>query len=253
MAAGFIWSQRIREALRTDRFVLLQQPILNLESGEVDRCELLLRMLDEQTGGLISPAAFIEIAEQFGMMQEIDKWVVRRAIEFIAAQRRRGRSVHAEVNLSGPSMTDDGVVAFIDEEIRAAAIDPRSLIFEVTETAAIVNIERARRFAEQLAKLGCAFALDDFGAGFSSFYYLKYLPFNYLKIDGDFVRNLINSPTDHAIVQAMVQIARGVGVRTIAEFVEDERTLQALRAYGVDFAQGYCIGAPRPLDEPQPL
>jgi EAL domain-containing protein (putative c-di-GMP-specific phosphodiesterase class I) len=140
----------------------------------------------------------------------------------------------------------------VEQSIASTGINPRSLIFEVTETAAIVNIETARRFAERLGELGCAFALDDFGAGFGSFYYLKHLPFDYLKIDGDFIRNLPASKADQLTVKAIVQIAHGLGKRTVAEFVGDDATLRLLRRYGVDYAQGYFTGHPVSVHETWP-
>jgi EAL domain-containing protein (putative c-di-GMP-specific phosphodiesterase class I) len=135
----------------------------------------------------------------------------------------------------------------VEREIAATGIDPSRLVFEITETAAIANMEQARAFAERLTRLGCRFALDDFGAGFSSFYYLKYLPLDYLKIDGDFIRSLTSSVTDQLVVKSMVDIARGMGMKTIAEFVEEAETVAMLRQKGVDYSQGYFHGAPRPV------
>jgi EAL domain-containing protein (putative c-di-GMP-specific phosphodiesterase class I) len=151
-----------------------------------------------------------------------------------------------EVNLSGPSIGDPAVIDFIAESVRSAGIDPTALIFEVTETEAIVNIDRARVLSRQLSSLGCQFALDDFGAGFGSFYYLKHLPFDVVKIDGDFIKSLPTSTSDQLTVQAIVTIARGLRKRTVAEFVGSERTVEMLQEYGVDFAQGYHIGKPAP-------
>ena len=153
--------------------------------------------------------------------------------------------MHLEVNLSGATITDSDVIDFIVERVRSAPIDPRRLTFEVTETTAIVNIDRARTFARRLADLGCKFALDDFGAGFGSFYYLKHLPFDLVKIDGDFIKDLPNSRTDQLTVQAIVQITKGLSKQTVAEFVGNEATLDLLRRFGVDYAQGYHLGKPR--------
>jgi EAL domain-containing protein (putative c-di-GMP-specific phosphodiesterase class I) len=151
-----------------------------------------------------------------------------------------------EVNLSGTSIGDPAVIDFIADSVRNAGIDPTALTFEVTETEAIVNIDRARVLSRQLSSLGCAFALDDFGAGFGSFYYLKHLPFDVVKIDGDFIKTLPASASDQLTVQAIVTIARGLSKRTVAEFVGDDRTVDLLREYGVDFAQGYHMGKPEP-------
>lgn len=248
MQAELAQGQRIREALRNNGFVLYQQPIMNLATGLMDSYELLLRLLDEN-GNVIAPGDFLGVAERFGLMPAIDRWVVREAIRFVAEEQRAGRSIRVEVNLSGPSMTDAGILECIEHELCATAIDPTSLIFEVTETVAISSMAEASLFALRVSKLGCAFALDDFGAGFSSFYYLKHLPFDYLKIDGEFVKNLTQNASDQHIVKAIVQIAAGLGKKTIAEFVGDDATVALLAEYGVNYAQGYRIGKPRPLAE----
>jgi diguanylate cyclase (GGDEF)-like protein/PAS domain S-box-containing protein len=240
------WSERVRDALERDRFALQAQPIVDLATGETVRYEVLLRMVDE--GRLIRPGAFLHVAEEFGMIQAIDRWVLSEAIRQIEGQAQLGKRLELEVNLSGSSITDAGVLEHIEAELAASSIDPSCLIFEVTETAAITNIERARRFATRIEELGCAFALDDFGTGFGSFYYLKHLPFDYLKIDGDFIRELPRNQTDRLTVQAIVEIARGMGKKTIAEFAETEEVLVMLRALGVDYAQGYRVGAPDDLE-----
>jgi diguanylate cyclase (GGDEF)-like protein len=248
MHAQLGWAERLRNALRDNAFVLYQQPVLNLANGVIDRCEVLLRLRDAD-GTIITPDAFLPVAERFGLMHHIDKWVVREAIRFAVAEQHAGRTVQVEVNLSGSSLTDASMLAFIEDELRRTGLDPRALVFEVTETVAIGNIAEAGRFAQQLSGLGCAFALDDFGAGFSSFYYLKHLPFDYLKIDGEFIRKLTRKADDQQIVKAIAQMAVGLGKQTIAEFVGNAATVGLLRGYGVDFAQGYHVGKPRPLAE----
>jgi diguanylate cyclase (GGDEF)-like protein/PAS domain S-box-containing protein len=251
MHARLTWSERIREALENDRFELFQQPILDVRADEVTRHELLVR-LPGDSGELIPPGTFLYIAEQFGMIQAIDQWVLGTATRLIKRLEDEGTPVVLSVNLSGASITDPVMLEAVEQSIASTGINPRSLIFEVTETAAIVNIEKARRFAERLGELGCAFALDDFGAGFGSFYYLKHLPFDYLKIDGDFIRNLPASKADQLTVKAIVQIAHGLGKRTVAEFVGDDATLRLLRRYGVDYAQGYFTGHPVSVHETWP-
>jgi EAL domain-containing protein (putative c-di-GMP-specific phosphodiesterase class I) len=246
MRSRLTWSERVRDALEHDRFALQAQPIMDLKTGDIARYELLLRMIDE--GRLIRPGAFLYVAEEFGMIQAIDRWVVSEAIRMIEGQAELGEKLTLEVNLSGSSITDQGVLDHIESELSASPIDPSSLILEVTETAAITNIDRARRFASRIEELGCAFALDDFGTGFGSFYYLKHLPFDYLKIDGDFIRELARNQADRLTVQAIVEIAKGMGKRTIAEFVETEEVLVLLRAIGVDFAQGFRVGRPDDLE-----
>jgi EAL domain-containing protein (putative c-di-GMP-specific phosphodiesterase class I) len=200
-------------------------------------------------GGLAPPGAFIPIAERSGLMGEIDRWVVERSIEIAGRHRAAGREVLLEVNLSGRSMSDPELPAFIAERLAASGAAASQLIFEVTETAAIDNLAGASSLAIELSELGCGFALDDFGAGFSSFVYLKHLPVNDIKIDGDFIRSLAESPTDQVIVQAIVAMARGMGKRTIAECVEDAATAEMLSAIGVDYVQGYHLGHPGPIEE----
>lgn len=248
MKARITWAERIRDALEEDRFTLYAQPIVELRSGAVRQHELLLRMLDEQ-GEVIPPAAFLATAERFDLMQEIDRWVVARAIRHMGEQRRLGRELTFEVNISGSSTGDPDLLKIIQRELAEHAVNPTNLVLEVTETTAVSNIPRAQEFAQRLAELGCRFALDDFGAGFGSFYYLKHLPFDILKIDGEFVRSCTSSQTDQLLVRAAVEIARGMGKETIAEYVGDEATVELLRQLGVDFAQGFHIGRPAPLDQ----
>ena len=245
------WAERIRRALEQELFVLHAQPIQTLADGSIRQCELLLRMSDEQ-GGLVLPGSFLATAERFGMIQPIDRWVVGEAIELLDSYRRSGLDTVVEVNLSGKSMDDPELLELVERELARTGIDPSRLVFEVTETMAIANLEAARALAEHLVGLGCRFALDDFGVGFASFYYLKHLPIAYLKIDGDFIRALPRSRTDQLVVKALVEIAHGLGIKTIAECVEDEETLELIRAYGVEFAQGFHIARAAPLVTPSP-
>jgi diguanylate cyclase (GGDEF)-like protein/PAS domain S-box-containing protein len=241
------WADRIRSALQDDGLVLYQQPILELATGKVSQYELLIRM-EGPDGRVVLPEEFLPVAERFDLVQAIDRWVVRRAIELLARSERAGRELVLEVNLSGRSMGDAELFELLERELGNTGIDASRLVLEITETAAIENMEEARAFAERLSALGCRLALDDFGSGFGSFYYLKHLPFDYLKIDGDFVRNLTRTPVDQAVVRSIVQIADSVGYETIAEFVTDEPTLEAVREYGVHFAQGFHIGVPEPIE-----
>jgi diguanylate cyclase (GGDEF)-like protein/PAS domain S-box-containing protein len=241
------WQRRIREALENDQFVLHAQPIIELADGRISQYELLLRLADG--GEFVLPGLFLDTAERSGLIQEIDRWVVRRAIDLIAEYRSAGQEIRLEVNLSGKAFADPELLHVIQRQLIATDADPASLILEVTETAAIANIDEAKKFLRTLKTLGCGFALDDFGVGFSSFSHLKHLPVDYLKIDGSFISDLPHSPVDQHLVQAMVAVARGLGKRTIAEFVGDDETLRLLREYGVDFAQGYFIGRPAPLPD----
>jgi diguanylate cyclase (GGDEF)-like protein len=253
LEARMSWADMIRDALAEDRFVLHAQPIVDLATGEVTQYELLLRMRGSD-GELISPAAFLPVAERFDLMAAIDRWVVTRAIQMVGAERRRGRDLVVEVNISGRSAGDPELLALIEQELTASDVDPGQIIFEITETIAVSNIPRAQHFAARLADLGCRFALDDFGAGFGSFYYLKHLPFDYLKIDGEFVRHSAVDTTDQLVIQAVVDIARGLGKRTVAEHVGDRETAALLRRMGVDHAQGFHLGEPAPLSDwlPEP-
>ena len=240
------WARRIEQALTDDGFELHAQPILSLGDDTVPRHELLVRMRGED-GDLIPPAAFLGVAERFELIQSIDRWVVRQAISLLAARQQAGDPVRLEVNLSAKSVTDASMPDYIEDCLRAARVDPRGLIFEVTETAAIVNVDRARLFADRLTEVGCGFALDDFGAGFASFYYLKHLDFDLLKIDGEFIRGLPDSHTNQLVVRSLVDLAQGLGKHTVAEFVGDEKTLALLRNFGVDYAQGFHVGRPIPV------
>jgi EAL domain-containing protein (putative c-di-GMP-specific phosphodiesterase class I) len=198
---------------------------------------------------VVEPDSFVPTAERLGLIEELDLWVVRNAVEAMAAHGDR-EGLSLELNLSGRSIGSPDMLERIVAEITSAEVDPRRLIFEVTETAAIANLEQAARFGRELLELGCGFALDDFGTGFASFYYLKRLPLTHLKIDGDFIRGLAASPVDQLVVRAIVEIAGGMGLKTIAEYVEDAPTLELLREFGVDYCQGYAIGPPAPPDPP---
>jgi EAL domain-containing protein (putative c-di-GMP-specific phosphodiesterase class I) len=246
MTERLCWVDRIREALLEGRFVLHAQPIIPLDCDPRARHELLVRMLSPD-GDLIHPPSFLDIAERFELIQEIDRWVVRKGIRLLADRQRTGDDICFEINLSAKSICDPSFPALIEAELLRTGADPSSLVFEVTETAAIVNVEQAKVFAERLAQLGCEFALDDFGSGFASFYYLKHVAFDYVKIDGEFIRDLPGSETSQLVVKSVVDLVRSLGKKTIAEFVQDEDTLSLLRDYGIDYAQGFHIGKPGPL------
>ena len=241
------WSQRIRDAVDRDRLCLYAQPLRHLSSGRIE-FEFLVR-LEGDDGQLIPPGEFLPVAERSGLVVDIDRWVVGRAISLLAEWERSGRALSVAVNLSGRSLRDGGLASFVEQELQARGADPASLMLEVTETSAITNIESAREFMARLRKLGCRFAIDDFGAGFASFGYLKYLPVDRVKIDGSYVRNLPHAVQDQHFVRAMVEVARGLGMETVAEFVEDEETLSLLTAMGVDFGQGFYIARPAPVAE----
>jgi len=248
MRSRVTWADRVRHAVEEGLFELYCQPIVDLTTDAICQWELLLR-LPGDGGELLLPSQFLYTAERSGLILAIDRWVLDQATALIAAHHAAGRELRLEVNLSGRSVGDQDLPAYIERMLAETQVDPASLVLEVTETAAIANIDRGRKFAAQLKEIGCPFALDDFGAGFGSFYYLKYIPFDYVKIDGEFVRHLPSSSTDQLILDSIVQMSKGLGKRTIAEFVSDKKTVDVLKAHGVDFAQGYHIGRPRPVSE----
>ncbi len=243
-------SARIRDALTQDRLSLATQPIHNLASGGIERYELLLRMTGDD-GELLPAASFIEVAERSGMVQELDRWVVSRALELLAKRERAGDPVSLHVNLSGASLTDISVLEFIERQLDEGGADPSRCTFEITQSALVEDYETAAGFADRLTEFGCEVAIDDYGAGFSPFHHLKQLPFDVIKIDGSFVREMPRNDADQLTVKAIVEIARGLGKRTIAEFVQDDETTRMLREYGVDMAQGFHLG--RPVDATESL
>ncbi len=236
-------SAKIRTALTENRLSLATQPIQSLADGAVERFELLLRMRGE-AGELLPASAFIGIAERAGMVQELDRWVVGQALGLLGARERTGAPVSLHVNLSGASLTDISVLEYIERGLDEGGADPARFTFEITQTARIEDLDTAAGFADRLTEFGCEVAIDDYGAGFGPFEYLKRFPFDVIKIDGTFVRDLVRNDADRLTVQAIVAIAQGLGKRTIAEFVEDEETAQMLREMGVDMAQGYHLGPP---------
>lgn len=240
------WVDRINTAFGEDRLALYAQPIVDLSNGRINRFELLLRMLDE-SGDAIGPAPFLDVAERAGLVGRIDRWVTAHAIELLANPELDADTV-LTVNLSAITIGEPDLLAHLERRFAETGADPRRLVLEITETAAVTDIRRARGFVERLAAIGCQFAIDDFGAGFGNFYYLKHLPFDYIKIDGEFISNCVNSRTDQLVIASLVTIARGLGKQTIAEFVSDEEALGFLRDQGVDYAQGYHIGRPGPVE-----
>ncbi|MHC5930704.1 EAL domain-containing protein [Nostoc sp.] len=242
-----LWASRISHALESDWFCLYVQPIAAITPAAQngDYYEVLLRLYDEQ-GNLVLPMTFIPAAERYDLMHLIDQWVIRTLFQNWSRVVGDKQSIYA-INLSGSSINDDRFINFLYEQFALYSISPQSICFEITETVAIANLNKAKQFIESLQRMGCRFALDDFGVGMSSFAYLKSLPVDYLKIDGSFIRNIVDNPVDHAIVTAMTQISNVIGIKTIAEFVENDAILERITALGIDYAQGYGIGMPRPL------
>jgi diguanylate cyclase (GGDEF)-like protein/PAS domain S-box-containing protein len=246
--AQMTWLQRLDRALAEERLVLHAQPIVDLRTRATVRHEILVRMVGED-GELIRPSTFLPAAERFGTITAIDRWVVTEAIRAMGRVAAAGGRLPLAVNVSGRSAGDAGLLQAMATELAAAGVAPADLVVELTETAAVSDIPRAREFTEALRALGCGFALDDFGAGFGSFSYLKHLPFDILKIDGEFVANAEDNETDRLVIAAVTGIAHGLGKTTVAEFVEDGPVIELLLAHGVDFGQGHHLGRPAPLEE----
>lgn len=240
------WYERIESAIESDGFALQAQPIVNLRTGQTEQHELLIRMLDEH-GDLIPPATFLSIAERYGQIAGIDKWVAGRAIELLAELEAGDRPGPLAINLSRHALGDRELIGELEAEITSAGIDPSNLIIEISEAAAIADIGRARVLGTRLRALGCRFALDDFGAGVGSIYHLKHLPLDYIKIDGEFINDCINDERDRLAIAAVVELARGLGVATIAEAVADSGAVDILSRLGVDLGQGRHFGWPQDL------
>jgi PAS domain S-box-containing protein len=233
------WVGRIRDALDEDRLVLHSQPIVPLAGGQPSQ-ELLLRMVGPG-GDLIPPGSFLPVAEKYGLIGEIDCWVIGQAVALAAAGRR------VEANLSAESIGKLDLLPVIERSLREAHADPSNVVFEITETALMQNVEAGEVFARGLSEIGCPLALDDFGTGFGTFTHLKNLPISYLKIDIEFVRDLTTNRANQHLVKAIVGLAQDFGYQTIAEGVEDAETLALLKDYGVDYAQGFHLGSPLPI------
>jgi diguanylate cyclase (GGDEF)-like protein/PAS domain S-box-containing protein len=229
----------IRDALTQDHFELYVQPIVDLGSGEMTHCEALLRLRDGDS--VIAPGRFLPAAERLGLINLIDRWVIDRVFELAAMHS----DLTIDLNLSGATIDDASLVKYVAERLEHHGTDPERIVFELTETAAVGNIGRAREMARSLTDLGCRFAIDDFGAGFSTFYYLKYFPAQYVKIDGEFLTEARNR-TDDLVIESIVKIARDLGKQTIAEYVSDEVRMERVRSLGVDYGQGYHFAQPFP-------
>ena len=246
------WLSRINEALADDHFQLYIQPILPLQPTASDgvRFEVLVRLpTDKQNGQITTPGAFLPAAERYNLATKIDYWVVERTLAWLAQHPNETQTIDScSINLSGSSLNDDDFLEFVITQLEKHKIPCGIICFEVTETAAISNLAYAKRFIETLKRKGCLFALDDFGSGLSSFAYLKTLPVDYLKIDGTFIKNILNDPTDLAMVKNIHEIGNIMGKETIAEFVENTDILDLLREIGINYVQGFGIGKPIPLD-----
>lgn len=245
------WVNRIHKALEENRLLLYRQSIQPLREGETEIMhEVLIRMWDNE-GILVLPDAFLPAAERYDLMPTIDRWVVSNTFAYIAKNSLSpGSNESWAINLSGQSLSDGSFLAFVQEQFWAHAVPPERVIFEITESAVISDLRRAKGFIKALQALGCRFSLDDFGSGLSSFTYLKNLPVDYLKIYGAFVREIDKDPIDYAMVEAINWVGHVVGIKTIAEFAETDAVLDRLQRIGVDFAQGFAIAKPVPIETP---
>lgn len=244
------WVNRIESAIQQERFCLLQQPILSIGSQAIgdEHVEVLLRMRDEQ-GREISPGAFIPAAERYNLMVSLDRWVIHNTFRWLADHPARLHELGlCAINLSGQSLGDSALYEYILEQLREFQLPAEKITFEVTETAVVSRLDHATRFISLLKRRGFHFSLDDFGTGMSSFAYLKSLPVDFLKIDGSFVRNMLHDPVDRAMVESINRIGHLMGLRTIAEYVESDQILEQLIDMGVDYAQGYGVVRPSPLE-----
>jgi diguanylate cyclase (GGDEF)-like protein/PAS domain S-box-containing protein len=241
------WVSRISSAFDDERFELFFQPIIGIGSNSDQsrgHYELLLRMRDE-AGQLVGPDQFIPSAERYNLMSKLDRWVIHEALSKLADRNKDGEARFTiAINLSGTSLSEDRFIDDVIEEVTRQALPPGAVCFEITETAAISNLSRVVHFMQSLKKLGCKFSLDDFGSGLSSFTYLKNLPVDYLKIDGQFISNVADNYVDESMVRAISQVGRAMGIETIAERVETKKVLEKLGTIGIEFAQGYYIARP---------
>lgn len=242
------WRNHVVKALEESRFHFLCQPIRSLRTNETTKFELLLRSHDDE-GEVVLPAQLIGVAERHGLIPDIDRWVIRRAIALIAALKRQGRPLQIAINVSAVSISSVDMHKVVKSELAAWGADPAQLILEITETAAVQDRPAARRFVRRVKALGCRVALDDFGSGHSSLMDARDLPVDYLKIDGGFVSKLTANPTNELIVKAIAALATALGRETIAEFVDSRKTADRLAQIGVHYAQGFYIGQPQPLEE----
>ncbi len=238
------WIPLLREALKQGLFRLVFQPVVRLKDGIVSHYEALLRMYKD--GKVFTPDVFVPVAERMGLIHNIDMWVIEHAIDFLGTLPPDQSHTALAVNLSGHAFQNQKLLPFLEQKLESTWVSPKRLIFEITETAAIANFERTRTMIARLRSLGCGFALDDFGRGFSSFEYIKNLPADYIKIDGQFVQNLPEDETDRVLVKATVEIAHKLGKQVIAEYIETQEALNLLKNLDVDYGQGFLLGKPQP-------
>jgi len=244
------WVTRINEGIYENKFQLYRQEIRLLQKNpELETHYEILIRLKGDNNEIISPNHFIPVAERYHLMPKLDRWVIKNALSLMATEFKKcpETKLLCSINLSGQSFCEEGFVMHVVEQIRHSGVPPRRICFEITETAAVSNLAQAVQFMETLKEMGCLFSLDDFGSGMSSFTYLKNLPVDYLKIDGYFVKTMMENKIDHAMVASIHQIGSVMGLKTIAEFVENDEIHNELKAMGIDYGQGYGIGKPMPF------
>jgi EAL domain-containing protein (putative c-di-GMP-specific phosphodiesterase class I) len=250
------WVSRITSAVEENRLELFYQPIIGIGKNKANsrgHYELLLRMRDEN-GNIVNPDQFIPAAERYNLMSTLDRWVIHEALSQLADRNPEAKKAHftLAINLSGTSLSEDRFLEFVVDELEKQQLPEGAICFEITETAAISNLSRVIHFMQSLKKLGCKFSLDDFGSGLSSFTYLKNLPVDYLKIDGQFIRNVAEDSVDESMVKAINDVGRAMGIETIAERVETKEVLDKLSELGIEYAQGYYIARPTSVQTFEP-
>jgi len=242
-AADVGWMNRLRQALDQDKFELRFQPINRIDTGETTHHEVLIRLRTED-GKLVSPGAFLPSAARFGLMSEIDFWMIRHAAMAYAKYTRPDKVIKLSINLSANVFENDDLIDFVDKTFRENGVLPTDIILEITESLAVRRPVHVERQIDALRCMGCQFALDDFGTGYSSFSQLQKLKFDYIKIDGSFVENLLENPVDQKMIRLIAEIGREAGMQTIAEYVQNAESLEILGELGVDMVQGYFVGRP---------
>jgi EAL domain-containing protein (putative c-di-GMP-specific phosphodiesterase class I) len=246
MAKDVDWMQRIRTALDSGGFVLHYQPLLHIKSGQVSHYEALLRLKADDD--LVSPQTFLPAAVRFGLMADIDRWVLGTAVRALAEFGKEDPQLRLSVNLSSFAFEDEGLAAYVRELLREHGVSGDRMVLEITEQLAVRFAVKTDRQVAMLRDLGCRIAIDDFGTGYSSFSYLKRLPVDYLKIDGSFIKGIVRDRVDQSMVRMVGEVARAAGMETVAEYVHSAAALSLLAKYGIDYAQGFFIGkaAPKP-------
>ena len=239
------WTRKLRDALDEENFLLYAQPIVEVSTLRPSHYELLLRMSDDEDQ-VVLPAALIELAERSGMIHEIDRWVIGEAVRMLA--QHQDQNTKFALNLSAHALGDERVFDVLVSDMQNAHVEPNRVMIEITETTAIANVQKANSFISRVRDIGCTIALDDFGAGFSSFAQLRDLPADFIKLDGSFIHNVDQEPDNKCLIEAMVNVGRGLGKKTIAEWVENQDVLDIVTELGVDLVQGYHIAAPAPLE-----